>query len=296
MMEQFAEPLPMTNIPPGGVHREQGEIEENVPMRIGVGGGGEHIQQHEEWEGNPLGVADGAIVASRESLEIGKRAIIPAGDSIPDQELVGHEQPALVYDIGEDRMVELVKRANRSKVVWIAAGALALTSLAITVVETAIKSSWGQLIAAMPEWALVGAAVSEGLFALGGAMMLSAMGVKGWKRFNPFGIRKRLGEFQEQALNYRAASDGEKTIMDNPLFRAGFIINAIGAIGTAAFAGAGVLQMPREAWGLLPLVSLDIAATIGTRIAVKKGIELSALKRRLARLSDVSRVNLEARQ
>ncbi len=56
------------------------------------------------------------------------------------------------------------------------------------------------------------------------------------------------------------------------LFNAGFWVNTVGAVGTAASAGAAISHLPAESWGAMALPAADIALTVAVRKAMRAGI------------------------
>ncbi|HET7302746.1 MAG TPA: hypothetical protein VFI74_05450 [Candidatus Saccharimonadales bacterium] len=131
-------------------------------------------------------------------------------------------------------------------------------------------------------WAGVGVVAGETGFIGGAACMLAAAGQR---IGNPLRLRERL-----QDLPGRLAND--------PRFKAGFFVNAVGSVLTSGTIAAGVaIEMP-SAWPMAALAAADVAATVGTRRAVWGGLrdkatakgETRKLITRAATLDDVDRI------
>jgi hypothetical protein len=109
----------------------------------------------------------------------------------------------------------------------------------------------------------VGIVASEVMFVGGMVMMASSVGNKVG---NPLKLRERLPEICEQAN-------------DSKLFKAGFWVNATGAVGSAAILSAGVIaKLPPESYGVLSIAAADIAVTVAVRKAMLDGIRNNTKK------------------
>jgi len=103
-----------------------------------------------------------------------------------------------------------------------------------------------------------GLLVGEAAWIGGAAMMLAAVGEH---IRNPLKIKKEIGAVATKAN-------------DSKMFRSGFWINTIGAVGEFGVITAGVMtQLPPEAWGWLSLGFADLAATIYVRKKIHAGIK-----------------------
>ncbi len=108
-------------------------------------------------------------------------------------------------------------------------------------------------------WTLAGGAVSETMFCGGLAMMAGSVGLK--LGANPTKWKERLPEVCAQADN-------------SATFKAGFWINTLGAVGTAAIAAtAAVEYLPPSSWGILAVPAFDLGVTYTVRKMLLDGIK-----------------------
>lgn len=143
----------------------------------------------------------------------------------------------------------------------LALGAIA-TSTALTFAFNPTQEVKDRIVEAAPIIG-VGIAGSEAMFVGGAAIMASAVGSKVG---NPLKLKERLPEICEKAN-------------DSLLFKSGFWINTVGAVGTAAFFSAGVLaKMPPESYGVLSFAGADLALTVAVRKAMLSGIRSNIQK------------------
>lgn len=99
-------------------------------------------------------------------------------------------------------------------------------------------------------WLLMGIFLTETLFISGLAVMAAAIGVK---VRNPLKLRKELKKILRASFRSR-------------LFWVGFWTNAVGAIGTTALIGFGILTvLPTKSWGLIVLIVADLSSTVVLR-------------------------------
>jgi hypothetical protein len=119
------------------------------------------------------------------------------------------------------------------------------------VVETAVKN-----IPAVG----AGMIAMEAMWIGGGAMMAASVGehIK-----NPLKIKSHLPEIAAKAN-------------DSKLFKAGFIVNTVGAVGEFVIPAAAVcMKLPPETWGVLGPSLVDLGITIGVRRATLNAIHES---------------------
>lgn len=139
--------------------------------------------------------------------------------------------------------------------------ALTLGSLAAASALMAANGNYAELkdqaIEAAP-WVAGGLAVSEGMFIAGASMMIASIGDKVG---NPLKIKEKIPAIAEKAN-------------DSKLFKAGFWINAIGAVGTAAVVTTGVAkELPPESYPLFLIPAIDLAITVKIRTMIRKAIK-----------------------
>ena len=140
------------------------------------------------------------------------------------------------------------------------AGALFLGGAAITTFNhNSVEQIKNDVIQEAP-WTVGGIATSESLFVTGGALMVVGAGSKVG---NPLTIlkQKRIREVLKAGA-------------ESTTFRAGLVINTVGALGTAAVVAAGAATaLPKEMWpGAFGLAAADMAATVGLRSAAYEGM------------------------
>jgi hypothetical protein len=111
-------------------------------------------------------------------------------------------------------------------------------------------------------WVGGGIATTEGMWIAGAAAMAAGAG----KNIgNPLTLKGRWGEVASSTV-------------DSKLFKAGLVINTIGAIGTAGFVGFGAASLPPETWpGAAGIVGADIASTVAIRAGIYKGMKNARL-------------------
>jgi|GEM_PF-660434 len=148
----------------------------------------------------------------------------------------------------------------RRRKLAVTAGALALTST----VATATTADFEQVVENVKEsapWIVPVVAASEVSFIAGGAAMLAATGAKVGSVIK---ARKQIAELNE-TLPDKAQ---DEALWDNKLFKAGFIANAAGAIGSTAGLTVGVVEsMPPQSWGVLGFAALEVGQTVALRAA-----------------------------
>lgn len=196
---------------------------------------------------------------------------VDAGErtEIFDDEIVATPEAPIV-SIEENSPTWLGRAAEWAKkhsgaIKWAGAGALALASGALTFMNNGFQELKEQVVETLP-WAVAAGASTEAAFVAGGAMMLTAGGIKVGR--NVLKIRKKTTEMQEQMAEGEASS---RPLRESRLFRAGFVINTAGALGTAAVVAAGGATLPSESWpGVAGLVAVDVAGTFGLRAAILK--------------------------
>jgi len=106
----------------------------------------------------------------------------------------------------------------------------------------------------------IGMIAMETMWIGGGAMMAASVGehIK-----NPLKIKSRLPEIAAKAN-------------DSKLFKAGFIVNTVGAVGEFVIPAAVVcMKLPPETWGILGPSLVDLGITIGVRRATLNAIHES---------------------
>lgn len=134
---------------------------------------------------------------------------------------------------------------------------LLLISSVMTVANNPLEDIESGIQAAAP-WAAPGIALSEAGFICGAAMMASAVGAS---LGNPLKLKARISQIASAANN-------------SLLFRVGFWINTIGALGTAIVTSVAIVsEMPLEFYGALPIAFIDIAVTIVVRKAMLLAIQ-----------------------
>lgn len=145
-------------------------------------------------------------------------------------------------------------------------GKLALGAAAVSATLTFTMNPLGEVTHEVVEAAPaigIGIATSEAMFIGGLAMMAGAVGSKVG---NPIKLRERLPEISEKAN-------------DSLLFKSGFWINTVGAVGSAAIISAGVIaKLPPESYGVLGFAAADLAVTVAVRKAMLSGIKRNVQK------------------
>jgi hypothetical protein len=145
-------------------------------------------------------------------------------------------------------------------------GKLALGAAAVSATLTLTMNPLGevthQVVEAAPAVG-IGIATSETMFIGGLAMMAASVGSK---IGNPLKLKERLPEICEKAN-------------DSKLFKAGFWVNTVGAVGSAAIISTGVIaELPPESYGVLGFAAADLAVTVAVRKAMLSGIKHNAQK------------------
>ena len=144
----------------------------------------------------------------------------------------------------------------------VAMGTVAVASTVATVFTGDLKQIAEDVGETAP-WMAAGVVASEGAFIAGGAGMLAAAGVRG---YNVIRIRNSVSELNDSIT---AGQAPDQYLKDNKLFRAGFAVNAAGAVGTVGVLAAGVIEtMPPQSWGVISAGALDVLATVSTRAAI----------------------------
>lgn len=133
----------------------------------------------------------------------------------------------------------------------------AAVSTAVTLMYNPINELKDEVVEAAP-WVGGGIVASEAAFCVGAAMMVASIGDK---IGNPFKLKSRLPEISQRAN-------------DSKLFKSGFWINAVGAVGDFVVLSAGVMKsMPIETYPILGLTLMDLGATIALRKTILDGIK-----------------------
>ena len=163
---------------------------------------------------------------------------------------------SLENEVGLFRRFSKWARKRKTALVLGAAG----LSTAATLTLNPISELKDDVIEAAP-YVGAGVVASEVAFVVGGAMMLGAIGEK---IGNPLKIKEKIPEIATKADTSR-------------MFKAGFWINATGAVGDFAVISTGVVaSMPVESYPTLSLTLLDLGATIDVRKMILDGIESNA--------------------
>ncbi|MFJ7078919.1 hypothetical protein [Streptomyces sp. NPDC098781] len=142
---------------------------------------------------------------------------------------------------------------NRWKIIF----GVTATSIIVTLTLNPLAEVKQKVISTAP-WVGAGILVSEIMFIGGLAMMASAVGMRVG---NPFRLKTSLAEICKRANR-------------DLLFKAGFWINTVGAIGTAVVISIGVfLNLPPESYGILSFAVADLALTVAIRKAMLDGLK-----------------------
>jgi hypothetical protein len=138
----------------------------------------------------------------------------------------------------------------------LAVGAAAV-GLAITLTNNPISELKDDVVDAAP-WVGAGVAASEVAFTIGAGMMLGAVGEK---IGNPLKVKERIPAIAQKANNSK-------------LFKTGFVINTVGAVGDFVVLSGGVVkEMPVESYPVLGLTLLDLGLTVAVRKAIHRGVK-----------------------
>jgi hypothetical protein len=166
-------------------------------------------------------------------------------------EFVGPIEPTLPEPIFEPTEV----RSAPEKRGWLARHktkillGIAATSLAVTLATDKMSEVQEEVVESAP-WVAGGIATSEALFIAGAGMMAVSAGRN---IGNPFKIKERFPEIAQKAA-------------DSSLFKAGFVINTVGAVGDFAVLSTGIAkELPPQTWGMLGITLTDLAGTIAVR-------------------------------
>lgn len=199
--------------------------------------------------------------------------IIPSGVTQEVSQGVGFDSVSLETKVNavfvehdeqeqKSRLVTMMEWARNRKIA-IGIGALTVASSGVTAATSDLEQIKDSVFDSAP-WIGAGIVAAEVTWVAGGAAMLVAAGIK---VKNILSVRKQVQQLNSNAQLESANSDTHLT--ENGLFRAGFAVNAVGAVGTAAtFTVAVVETLPPQSWGVLALGAVDLAQTVGTRIAV----------------------------
>lgn len=131
-------------------------------------------------------------------------------------------------------------------------------SVASTLAFEPFDGTKDQIIEAAP-YVVGGMAASEIAWLGGAAMMVGAVGSK--IPINPLKLKSKIPEISEKAN-------------DSKLFKAGFAVNVVGALGDfAVLSGAVVQNLPPHSWGILGFTLVDLGVTLTVRKAMINGIK-----------------------
>jgi hypothetical protein len=137
----------------------------------------------------------------------------------------------------------------------LAIGATA-TSVAATLVTNPFEETKHQLIETAP-WVGTSLIVGEAMW-LGGAAIAAAS--LGDKIGNPIKVKEKFNAIADRANSSR-------------LFKTGFWINTIGAIGEVTVPSVGIIaNLPPQSWGVISIGLLDLGITVSVRKAIRAGI------------------------
>lgn len=161
--------------------------------------------------------------------------------------------------VSQEGFVGRVKEFIHEQRVKLAIGATAL-SVGATLALDPMSETIDRVSEAAP-WVVGGVVVSETMFVAGAAMMLGSIGKKVG---NPLKFKERVPEIAEQANSSR-------------VFKAGFFINTIGAVGDFLVISPAVIStMPSHSWGVLGLTLADLGVTYGVRRTIWSGVKDNA--------------------
>lgn len=131
-------------------------------------------------------------------------------------------------------------------------------SVAATLIFEPFDGTKDQIVEAAP-YVVGGMAVSEVMWLGGAAMMMGAVGSK--IPANPLKLKDKIPEISEKANRSK-------------LFKAGFAVNVVGALGDfVVLSGAVVQNLPPHSWGILGFTLADLGVTLGVRKAMLGGIK-----------------------
>ncbi|HSX33319.1 MAG TPA: hypothetical protein VLF91_03215 [Candidatus Saccharimonadales bacterium] len=197
-------------------------------------------------------------------------APIHAEPQAPMESVNVDEQP-----MADSSSVKRWLHERRTTLAMVGAGALAVGS----VVSLMLNGNFGEAVQAAKHdapWAIGGIVASEAAFITGGVMMLSALGVKLGKSAVTH-VRQLKKRISNTLKGMKEEGSDIAPDFSNNLLKTGFIVNALGSLGTAATVVAVAATTGPDGWGLAAPALVDIAATVGLRSAI---IMASRAKRR----------------
>ncbi len=150
-------------------------------------------------------------------------------------------------------------------------------STTLTLTNNPMTELKDQVIESVP-WVAGGIMTSEIIFILGAGMMVSSVkdelglthsGLRGLKKA-PATIRDNLPSICE-------------TAKESNLFKLGFAVNTLGALGDFGVMSAGIIRgMPSESWPLLAFTLADLSLTVAVRKAIFDGIDNTSSSQQIA--------------
>ena len=187
------------------------------------------------------------------------QAIIPlvnpmniAGDLVPNSVLVPNPS---INNEEVERQGWFRRNCNKLLI-----GATAL-SLSVTLAKDPFDEVKQKVIEAAP-WVGTGVIASEALFVAGAVTMAASVGKKVG---NPLKLKQNLPEMAKHAGRSK-------------LFKAGFIVNTVGAVGDFVVLSAGVMgKLPVYSWGVLSFTVADLGITVAVRRAMLNSIKKNSL-------------------
>lgn len=214
-----------------------------------------------------------------EDFAMARQPLLPveassADDTGLEQDFLAAETPvvdafeSMAADFNELRAADEHRSGWQRAREWAARnkGKLALGAAAVSATLTFTMNPLGEVTHEIVEAAPVigvGIVASEAMFAGGIALMATSVGSK---IGNPLKLKERLPEICAEAN-------------DSKLFKAGFWINTVGAVGSAAIIAGGVVaKLPPESYGVLGFAAADLAVTVAVRKAMLSGIRRNAEK------------------
>jgi hypothetical protein len=209
-------------------------------------------------------------------------AIVRVSESPADAEMQIDQETELESDSYITASMPTAEEARNKNgfVEWVKGHKVAASMGAITIASTVATATTGNLGEVLDNaihnvpWAVGGVAASEGTFIAGGAAMLVSAGARARQVLKPrnlLNIRQQVTDLNDEIKSDPTPRQG---LLDRKLFKAGFAANALGAVGTAGFGIAAVVETaPPQGWGAAAFAGLDIVATVGLRLAI-----LDALK------------------
>lgn len=217
------------------------------------------MNQEHTW-GHPLITEDTEPTDQIEVLSVTTEDVVTVEEVQTEPEAqTAHQEEGLDGDVPPEETSSAWERTKQ----WVGRNKvkLALGVSAVSLAATPVYNPMGEVTKDLYEaspWVAAGVVTTEALFAGGIAMM--AMSVGGSLR-NPFKMRGQLQEICQKAN-------------DSMLFKTGFWTNTVGAVGSAAVIGGGIIaKLPPESYGLLSFSALDIGVTVTVRKALMNGIK-----------------------